>query len=74
MANVTVRATPNGPYIAQGSIELLDTEGEKYPLDKESLALCRCGQSANKPFCDGTHSKIGFEATEKVADRKTSNA
>jgi len=74
MADVTVRATPNGPHIVQGSIELLDTEGEKYPFDKESLSLCRCGQSANKPFCDGTHSKIGFKATEKVADRKTSNA
>jgi 3-phenylpropionate/trans-cinnamate dioxygenase ferredoxin subunit len=70
MADVTVRATPNGPLIVHGTIELLDTEGEKYPLDKESLALCRCGHSANKPFCDGTHSKIGFQATEKVADRK----
>ncbi len=50
MADVTVRATPNGPLIVQGTIELLDTEGEKYSLDKESLALCRCGQSANKPL------------------------
>ena len=70
MTDVTVRATPNGPLIVQGTIELLDTGGEKYSLDKESLALCRCGHSANKPFCDGTHSKIGFQATEKVADRK----
>ena len=70
MADITVRATPNGPYIVQGEIELLDVEGEKYPLDKESIALCRCGRSENKPFCDGTHSKIGFKATEKVADWK----
>lgn len=70
MADVTVRATPNGPYIVQGTIELLDTAGEKYTLDKESIALCRCGKSENKPFCDGTHSKIGFHATERVADQK----
>ncbi len=68
MAEFSIRATPNGPYIVQGITELLDTVSDKYPLDKESIALCRCGQSSNKPFCDGTHSKIGFQATEKVAD------
>ena len=70
--NVTIRATPNGPCIVQGPIELLDTAGDKYTLDKESIALCRCGHSDNKPFCDGTHSKIGFTATERVADLKDS--
>ncbi|MGH9871562.1 MAG: CDGSH iron-sulfur domain-containing protein [Pyrinomonadaceae bacterium] len=70
MAEVTVRATPNGPFVVQGLIELLDTAGDKYTLDKESIALCRCGHSENKPFCDGTHSKIGFQANEKVANRK----
>ena len=70
MADLSIRVTPNGPYIVQGGAELLDTGGEKYPLDKESIALCRCGQSSNKPFCDGTHSKIGFQATERVVDWK----
>ena len=70
MAAFSIRATPNGPYIVQGVTELLDTEGDKYPLDKDSIALCRCGHSNNKPFCDGTHSKIGFQANEKVADWK----
>lgn len=70
MADFSIRATPNGPYIVQGSTELLDTAGDKYPRDKESIALCRCGQSSKKPFCDGTHAKIGFQATERVADAK----
>jgi CDGSH-type Zn-finger protein len=73
MANsVTVRATRNGPYIVQGPIELLDTAGDKYTLDKESVALCRCGHSSNRPFCDGTHSKIGFKSSETVADTNDS--
>ena len=70
MADVSIRATPNGPLVVQGPIELLDTVGEKYKLDKESIALCRCGHSSNRPFCDGTHSKIGFIANEKVGDLK----
>ena len=70
MADFSIRATPNGPFIVQGATELLDTAGEKYPLEKESIALCRCGHSGNKPFCDGTHSRIGFQATEKVANSK----
>lgn len=70
MAEFSIRATPNGPYIVQGVPELLDNAGDKYPLDKDIFALCRCGQSGNKPFWDGTPSKIGFQATEKVADLK----
>lgn len=70
LKEVVVRATPNGPYIVQGRIELLDTVGDRYSLTKDNIALCRCGQSSNKPFCDGTHSKIGFTATGRVADLK----
>jgi CDGSH-type Zn-finger protein len=70
MAEVSIRATLNGPFIVKGATELLDTVEDKYPINKETIALCRCGQSSNKPFCDGTHSKIGFQASERVADRK----
>lgn len=57
----------NGPYIIKGPVELIGPDGAKIPGDKV-IALCRCGGSANKPFCDGTHSKIGFAAAEAARD------
>jgi CDGSH-type Zn-finger protein len=63
---ITIR--PNGPYKVEdpdGVIELTDPAGNKIDLSgKPTIALCRCGASVNKPFCDGTHSKIGFQAAE----------
>jgi 3-phenylpropionate/trans-cinnamate dioxygenase ferredoxin subunit len=64
MADVSIRSLKNGPYIVQGQIELLDSAGNRITVEKETIALCRCGASTNKPFCDGTHSKIGFQAAE----------
>ncbi|MEO8433701.1 MAG: CDGSH iron-sulfur domain-containing protein [Pyrinomonadaceae bacterium] len=66
MADVTIRPLPNGPLIVEGEVDLFDTEGNKITSDKPRLALCRCGASSNKPFCDGTHSKIGFQAAAAV--------
>ena len=57
MAEVTIRPTKNGPYIVEGAVDL---------FDKLRIALCRCGASSNKPFCDGTHSQIGFQAGEAI--------
>ena len=62
MAEVKVEARPNGPYVVTGSIELLDTNGNILST-QERTVLCRCGASTRKPFCDGTHSKIGFQKT-----------
>lgn len=65
---INVMAKKNGPYIVSGDLgelSLSDAEGNKYDLTgKQAVALCRCGASVNKPFCDGTHSKIGFQAAE----------
>lgn len=70
---ITIRN--NGPYRVEGAvgeIELVDANGNKLDLTgKPAFSLCRCGASVNKPFCDGTHSKIGFQAAEsavKIAD------
>jgi len=68
MAQVKITIRPNGPYrveAPEGSIELVDANGTPYDLTgKPAFSLCRCGASTNKPFCDGTHSKIGFQAAE----------
>ena len=65
MADVTISMLKNGPYIVTGTVELKDADGNVYPA-KDKIALCRCGASTTKPFCDGTHSKIGFQAAERA--------
>ncbi len=71
MAEVEIKTRENGPYRVQGPVRIIDADGNEFDLsDKgEVIALCRCGGSTTKPFCDGTHSKIGFQAAERaVAD------
>ncbi len=65
MADVKITVRPNGPYRVEGAVTLVDAEGKEWDLTgKPAFSLCRCGASVNKPFCDGTHSKIGFQAAE----------
>ena len=58
--SVTIKIKDNGPLIVEGEFKLVDAGGQEIALTKR--ALCRCGASTIKPFCDGTHSKIGFQA------------
>ncbi len=61
----TVRLRRNGPYVIEGDdVAVVDWNGVEYPVDRRPVALCRCGASTNKPFCDGTHSRIGFQAAD----------
>jgi len=64
--NVTIVATENGPYLVRGPVSIHDVDGNEHQIERETVALCRCGGSSNKPFCDGTHSKIGFQAAERA--------
>ncbi len=66
MDKPTIQTRLNGPYLVKGPIRLVDADGTEFHLDRETIALCRCGGSTTKPFCDGTHSKIGFQAAEKA--------
>jgi CDGSH-type Zn-finger protein len=74
MEEVVIKARANGPYKVTGPVRVIDAEGNEYDLsDKgEAVALCRCGGSTTKPFCDGTHSKIGFAAAERAVDEADS--
>ncbi|CAN5790360.1 CDGSH iron-sulfur domain-containing protein [soil metagenome] len=64
---VVIRVRPNGSYLVEGPVQLVDADGNEYDLSqKKKVSLCRCGASVNKPFCDGSHSRIGFEAAERA--------
>jgi len=68
MADVTIRCRANGPYLVEGPVTITDHNGNPFPInpDKPAVALCRCGQSARRPFCDGTHNRVGFQAAEEA--------
>jgi CDGSH-type Zn-finger protein len=63
----TISTYENGPFLVTGgAFRLVDAGGGEFPVEKETIALCRCGASTKKPFCDGTHSKVGFTAAERA--------
>lgn len=67
MPDATITIKQTGPYVIEGEINLVDHLGQTVPTTPgKRISLCRCGASTNKPFCDGTHSKIGFLAAEKA--------
>ncbi len=68
MSEVQISVRENGPFLVSGPIELTDGNGSAFDLgDKETIALCRCGASANRPFCDGAHRDCGFESAETAS-------
>jgi CDGSH-type Zn-finger protein len=60
---IVIRCRENGPLVVQGPVRIVDHLGNEYapPAGKEFVALCRCGASNNKPFCDGSHRRCGFQ-------------
>lgn len=72
-SETVITARENGPYIVRGPLKLVDADGNEYDVaERKSVALCRCGASTTKPFCDGTHSEIGFRAAERAVERAES--
>ncbi len=68
---VVIRCRENGPLLVQGPVKVVDHLGNEFsvPPGKENIAMCRCGHSKNKPFCDGSHRQVGFQAGETAAPR-----
>ncbi len=65
MQDVRIKVRENGPYLVTGRVELVDADGTPYSVE-ENFVLCRCGGSATKPFCDGSHKHNGFAAAERA--------
>ena len=66
MNHTTITPTDNGPYLVQGDVTLLDADGDADEVT-DTIALCRCGLSATKPFCDGSHEKTYFRAVNRAS-------
>lgn len=67
MTDVQIQTRENGPYLVNGPVTLVDADGTEFTLPEgKAVALCRCGGSTKKPFCDGTHSRTGFAAAERA--------
>ncbi len=67
MADVTIKVRESGPYLVKGPVTITDVDGRPYRVEGENVALCRCGHSKSKPFCDGSH-RDGFVATERAPE------
>ena len=66
-----IKVLPNGPYRVEGPVKIIDSEGNEFDIStKARISLCRCGGSTTKPFCDGTHSKTGFQAAELAVKKE----
>ena len=76
MSQVTIKVRDNGPLLVEGPVTVIDAAGNTFtiPANKPAIALCRCGQSKNKPFCDGTHKECGFMASERAPAPPAPNA
>jgi CDGSH-type Zn-finger protein len=65
MVEVTIKVRANGPYKVEGPVRVVDADGNEFVLPEGStIALCRCGHSRTKPFCDKSHKRIGFYADD----------
>jgi len=63
---IEIKAMENGPLLIVGKATFTDSNGNVNETEGTMVALCRCGQSANKPFCDGSHKQVSFEASETL--------
>lgn len=59
-SDVTIVACPDGPLLVRGPVKIVDSEGEPIDQRRRTIALCRCGVSTIKPYCDGSHKLSGF--------------
>ncbi|MDA0658560.1 MAG: CDGSH iron-sulfur domain-containing protein [Planctomycetota bacterium] len=68
MSDVIIRCRDNGPLVVSGTVQVTDADGNVFAVrsDKPAIALCRCGASKQRPFCDGSHKDVDFQAAERA--------
>ena len=64
--DVVIKVRDNGPYKVTGAVSIVDAEGNRFEGPEGTIALCRCGRSQTKPFCDASHREAGFDACERA--------
>jgi CDGSH-type Zn-finger protein len=75
MPELEIRYAARGPYLIKGPLVVVAPDGERSEIEAgKTAALCRCGASTTKPFCDGTHSRIGFLAAESAVEEEGAGA
>jgi len=62
MPEATITPYRDGPLLIRGPFSLRDQDGREIEVDRETIALCRCGKSRMRPFCDGSHKRVRFRA------------
>ena len=65
-SSCSIQPSDNGPLLVRGPVHLVDPEGNEFTIKARNIALCRCGASQNKPFCDGSHARIGFRSVVRA--------
>ena len=75
MDEATITPYRDGPLLVRGPFRMLDQDGNDIEVDRETVALCRCGKSRLRPFCDGSHKVVRFRAPSAAEDgRETGSA
>ena len=74
MSGVRITITESGPISIRGPVTVVDQDGNEYDVSqRKRVVLCRCGASSSKPFCDGSHTRIGFTAEERAIEQSSSD-
>ncbi len=70
MSQVVIRVRDHGPLVVEGGVTIIGADGKAFsvPSDKPDVALCRCGASRKKPYCDGAHKGCGFLSAPRASD------
>jgi CDGSH-type Zn-finger protein len=68
-APARITAYRDGPFLVRGPVEIVDQDGNEIAVDRQTVALCRCGKSRLRPFCDGTHKLVHFQAPSGEENR-----